>query len=153
MPKEDTDQDGLEDAEDGCVNTPGPKENNGCPVLSDADQELIRKTAAEILFLEPGVELKPSSYSSLEELARWLVAQPAALLMITAHTDSEGAQNDKMTLSKERAESVRQFLISKNINPLRVTTAYFGGAKPIADNNSAEGRLRNNRVELTVKFK
>ena len=152
-PKEDTDQDGLEDAEDGCVNTPGPKENHGCPVLSDADQELIRKTAAEILFIEPGVELKPTSYSPLEELARWLEAHPAALLLVSAHTDSEGAQTDKITLSKERAESVRQFLISKNINPLRVTTAYYGGAKPVADNNTPEGRLRNNRVELAIKFK
>lgn len=152
-PKEDTDQDGLEDADDACVTTPGPKENNGCPVLSDADQELFRKTAADIIFIEPGVELKPTSYSSLEDLARWFEAHPAALLRVSAHTDSEGAASDKLTLSKERAEAVRQFLITKGINPLRVSSEYFGGSKPIADNNTPEGRMRNNRVELTVKFK
>jgi len=152
-PKEDTDQDGLEDADDACVYTPGPKENKGCPVLSDTDQELFRKTATEILFIEPGAELNATSYSPLEELARWLEAHPAALLLVSAHTDSEGPQNEKLTLSKERAEAVRQFLISKSINPLRVSTEYFGGTKPIADNNTPEGRLRNNRVELSVKFK
>jgi OOP family OmpA-OmpF porin len=76
-----------------------------------------------------------------------------ANLSLSSHTDNEGPEVGRIQISKERAESVKQFLINKNVSPLKINYEYFGSSKPIADNNTVEGRKRNNRIEFKIKFK
>mgnify|MGYP000877739256 CR=1 FL=1 len=66
------------------------------------------------------------------------------------HTDSSGADEYNMTLSKNRANSVTTFMTSKGLDTARFTTKWFGEEQPIADNATPEGRAKNRRVNLAI---
>lgn len=152
-PDNDSDNDGLSDFEDDCVLTSGPKENKGCPLITDDILQLIENTSNNLKFLNNSAEIDPSSFIFLEKLANWMNSQPNILLKLLSHTDNEGTESIQLQKSKERAESVKQYLINKNVSPLKISYEYFGSSKPIANNNLPEGRAKNNRVEFKVKFK
>ena len=57
-----------------------------------------------------------------------------------------------LSLSKRRAEAVEAYLIAKGVSKARMTVKYFGETTPIADNNTAEGRQKNRRVEMKIVF-
>ena len=67
---------------------------------------------------------------------------------ISGHTDSRGTRARNMTLSKERAESVKSWLVSNGIESSRIETEGYGPDKPIDTNDTDEGRLRNRRIEF-----
>jgi OOP family OmpA-OmpF porin len=66
------------------------------------------------------------------------------------HTDSTGTEEHNIRLSLERAGSVKQYLINKGINPLRIKAVGYGSSVPIADNLQEEGRALNRRTELKL---
>lgn len=70
---------------------------------------------------------------------------------VAGHTDSRGSDEYNMVLSMERAEAVRNYLISKGIAADRLTSKGYGESQPIADNNTDEGRFKNRRVELIAQ--
>jgi len=70
---------------------------------------------------------------------------------VAGHTDSRGSEQYNMKLSQRRAETVRNYLISKGIAADRLTAKGYGEAQPIADNATEEGRFKNRRVELIEK--
>lgn len=70
---------------------------------------------------------------------------------VAGHTDSRGSDQYNMRLSQQRAETVRNYLISKGIAADRLTAKGYGESQPIADNATEEGRFRNRRVELIEK--
>ncbi|NBX79726.1 MAG: OmpA family protein [Flavobacteriales bacterium] len=149
-PLKDTDNDGTLDKDDDCPNTPGPKTNKGCPVIEQEIVEVL-KTAFDALEFETAKDIiKDESKPSLDELAEVLVKKAAWKLDITGHTDNVGDDNKNMALSKKRAESLKNYLISKGIDASRLNTFYFGETKPIADNNTPEGRKKNRRVEMKI---
>jgi outer membrane protein OmpA-like peptidoglycan-associated protein len=152
-PNADTDGDGLFDKDDDCIFTSGPSENKGCPAFQEDEKQLISNASTSVAFEDQTTELKSSSYQSLDDLAAWLKSREQIVVKISSHTDNEGSETAKMRLSEERARVVKDFLANKGVNPLRISTAFFGGTKPIADNNTAEGRKQNNRIELLVKYK
>ena len=78
--------------------------------------------------------------------------KPTWKLEITGHTDSQGDDTANMLLSKKRAESVKAYLVSQGIDPTRFITLYFGETKPIASNDTTDGRQKNRRVEMKVVF-
>jgi OmpA-OmpF porin, OOP family len=82
-----------------------------------------------------------------------LLDNPDYNVLISGHTDNAGnkARNEK--LSKARAESVKAYLVSKRVSGDRLSTEGFGDAKPIAPNDTAEGRTQNRRIEFTVTKK
>jgi outer membrane protein OmpA-like peptidoglycan-associated protein len=69
---------------------------------------------------------------------------------IEGHTDNRGTNEHNMTLSKERAKSVRDYLVSQGIDPKRLETEGYGETKPIADNGTDDGRYKNRRVEFVI---
>ena len=151
-PYQDTDEDGVLDKDDKCPNTPGPVANEGCPEIEQEVQEIL-KTAFENLEFETGKDvIKDESIPSLTELADVLVKKPEWKLQIAGHTDNVGAAQSNLVLSKKRSEAVKRFMVSKGIDAERLTALYFGETDPIADNNTAEGRQKNRRVEMTIIF-
>ncbi len=71
-----------------------------------------------------------------------------ANIEVAGHTDSRGSDEYNMTLSQQRAEAVRNYLISKGIAADRLTAKGYGESQPVADNATDEGRFKNRRVEL-----
>jgi outer membrane protein OmpA-like peptidoglycan-associated protein len=95
--------------------------------------------------------LKPESRPTLDEIARLLRAQPQLAVVIVGHTDSQGAYDHNMDLSRRRAEAVAQALVSSyQIARTRLRTAGVGFLAPVGSNATDEGRTLNRRVELVA---
>jgi OOP family OmpA-OmpF porin len=72
-------------------------------------------------------------------------------LEVGGHTDSDGNDAANLSLSQRRAETVKKYLVDKGLDAARFTTKGYGETKPIADNNTADGKQRNRRIEFQVK--
>jgi outer membrane protein OmpA-like peptidoglycan-associated protein len=94
--------------------------------------------------------LAPSGSALLDELIASIRSEPTARLRIDGYTDSSGDPQFNLDLSRSRAEAVRAYLIGQGIDPARIEARGYGAERPIADNATAEGRLRNRRVEFTA---
>lgn len=96
--------------------------------------------------------IRPQSKAVLDQIGALLTADAGLKLEIQGHTDNVGAPTANLTLSQQRAEAVRKYLVDTHrIAPARLTTAGFGDTKPVADNKTDEGRAKNRRVELHRK--
>jgi outer membrane protein OmpA-like peptidoglycan-associated protein len=151
-PWPDTDGDGLYDKDDDCPTIPGVIENRGCPKIAKEEQEILN-TAFENLEFESGkAVILATSFKSLDDLAALLIKKPEWKLQIAGHTDNKGDAKKNMTLSKNRAESVKKYLASKGVDAARLKPEWYGQTKPIATNATSEGRQKNRRVEMNVIF-
>lgn len=151
-PYSDLDGDGVLDKDDRCPQTPGPVDNEGCPVIEEEEQEVLN-TAFDALEFETGKDIiKATSYASLNELAELMVKKEGWKLQISGHTDSQGSDAANMSLSEKRAKAVGTYLESRGVKTDQLIVQWFGETQPIADNATAEGRAKNRRVEMEVKF-
>ncbi|HYM21058.1 MAG TPA: OmpA family protein [Candidatus Kapabacteria bacterium] len=94
--------------------------------------------------------LHEESNAVLDRLVVMLKQQPAITLEISGHTDNKGSESLNQKLSQARAISVRNYLIAKGIAKSRITAKGFGASKPIATNDTEDGRQQNRRVEFTI---
>ncbi len=94
--------------------------------------------------------LRPESRVELERVRLLLQAQPALTLTIAGHTDSDADDAHNQRLSRDRAEAVRSWLIDAGIAPERLAARGYGESKPVATNETEEGRQRNRRVEIVI---
>jgi len=94
--------------------------------------------------------LKPESKAELELLVQFLKENPDIHLEIQGHTDNTGTYVHNLTLSENRAKAVYKFLINKNISAKRLTYKGFADKKPIADNNTKQGRALNRRTAFKI---
>jgi outer membrane protein OmpA-like peptidoglycan-associated protein len=93
----------------------------------------------------------PDSFTLLDEVARVLVANPQiARVRVEGHTDSKGKPAYNTRLSKRRAAMVRGFLVKRGVEEGRLLAHGFGPERPIASNDTEEGRSRNRRVEFVI---
>ena len=95
-------------------------------------------------------ELSPTSQTELDKLVILLTENPTLRIEISGHTDNVGKAEANLLLSDNRAQSVVEYLISKKIDPKRLTHKGYGLTKPIADNSTEEGRAQNRRTEMRV---
>ena len=102
-----------------------------------------------ILFDTDSYKIKAESFKTLKEIGELLEDDPKLRLSIEGHTDSDGSDEHNLTLSQNRANSVRDYLISTyKISPNRLEAKGWGESKPIDTNKTAEGKANNRRVEL-----
>jgi outer membrane protein OmpA-like peptidoglycan-associated protein len=94
--------------------------------------------------------LRSESYPELDRLVELLNKFPTVRIEISGHTDNKGSLTTNKRLSKARAESVVNFLIKKGIPASRLEFEGYAYLQPISDNNTAEGRQKNRRVEFKV---
>lgn len=152
-PYKDTDGDGVLDKDDDCPTTFGEKDNRGCPKLAKKELEII-KYAFDNLEFETGKDIiRPSSFISLNGLAKLLVDKPSYGLKIEGHTDSDGDDQSNLILSQKRAEAVKRYLIGRGVDGSKLETEGFGETRPLADNKTKEGKQKNRRVEMKIVFK
>lgn len=103
----------------------------------------------EILFDTNKATIKPSSEAVLTELGEALKSATDFKVMIIGHTDGDGKEADNQKLSEKRAESVKNYLVSKfGIEASRMQTSGKGESQPLGDNATEEGKAQNRRVEF-----
>lgn len=153
----DLDKDGVADINDKCPEVFGLANLDGCPeikqptLVNENLKKLVKESRKGIQFETGSAVLKPSSYIVLDKIAGELVANPQLKFVINGHTDNKGNPAKNLVLSKNRAKSVANYLISKGIDAKRITSNGFGGSKPIAQNTTEAGRALNRRVDLIIK--
>ncbi|RYY55024.1 MAG: OmpA family protein [Chitinophagaceae bacterium] len=163
----DDDRDGVANKFDKCAGTPSGTvvDGAGCPIAMPAPvivnpvTEKVIVTAEDRRVLDDAIKdlefdlgkstLKESSNSALDKVAAVLM-QKNFTLKLAGHTDNIGSAAANMKLSKERAESVKAYLVGKGANASRIEATGYGAAQPIESNKTAEGRQKNRRVEFTM---
>jgi outer membrane protein OmpA-like peptidoglycan-associated protein len=168
--KADTDEDGLTDYEEitqymtnpraadtdkGSVND-GEEVAAGTKPLDPRDDVLDLSVGASfslegILFETAKATILTESLPILEKAYTALAANPDVKVLITGHTDSVGNDASNMTLSLDRANSVRNWLIEKGIDATRIRAEGRGETMPRATNDTEEGRAQNRRIEFVVE--
>ncbi|MBX3256013.1 MAG: OmpA family protein [Chitinophagaceae bacterium] len=94
--------------------------------------------------------LRPESFVELDRVVKLLTENPGIEIEMSAHTDSKGSDQYNFTLSDNRARSVMDYILSKGIASSRITSKGYGESKPVATNETDEGRQLNRRVEFTI---
>jgi outer membrane protein OmpA-like peptidoglycan-associated protein len=94
--------------------------------------------------------LRPESISELRHMIRFMQDYPKLKIEISGHTDSLGTEEINRKLSQDRAEAVREYLVSHGVHTTRITARGYGASKPVAPNDTEEGRQRNRRTEFRI---
>ena len=149
-PEVDSDGDGVPDSRDKCPDTPkGIRvDSDGCPIK--IEQKISITLLIEFDFDKAVV--KPIYHNDIEKVANFMKAYPDKNVELEGHTDSIGTDEYNKKLSIRRAESVKKYLVEKFGAPAsRITTVGFGESKPVATNDTPEGRQKNRRVVALIE--
>jgi outer membrane protein OmpA-like peptidoglycan-associated protein len=121
---------------------------SGIDVSDQGDGILLN--LPDVTFAVDSTEISPSFQTALDKVAQSMVQYPNSLIDVYGHTDSTGSDAYNLDLSKRRADAVARYLISRGVSSARIQTQGMGEGYAVADNNTAEGRARNRRVEVKI---
>lgn len=133
--------------------TPAPKAPTEEALMQEqADLDAaMSKLSGDVLFDTGKATLKPEAQTFLASVADILKKNAGGRVEVGGHTDSKGNEASNKTLSEQRANAVRAFLTTKGVPVGSLTAKGFGSSKPVADNNTDEGRAKNRRITLVVQ--
>ena len=123
---------------------------SAAPIFVDNTEAGIRLTIQNLQFKADSAELLPGEEKRLDQIAEILQLAEGAQFLIEGHTADTGYEAGEMKLSKERADSIVAALSARGIGSERFICKGSGGKKPIASNDTAEGKALNRRVEITI---
>lgn len=103
-----------------------------------------------ITFAFNDATLNPAFTSTLDKVARTLIEYNQTTIVLSGHTDSVGSDAYNFNLSRQRADSVARYLMSRGVPPSRISVQGYGKSYPIASNDTDAGRAQNRRVELSI---
>jgi OOP family OmpA-OmpF porin len=153
-PAGDRDGDGVEDGADRCPDEAetknGFEDGDGCPDEVPAPLQKLTGAIEGISFEFGSATIAASSNPTLDEAARVLAEHPDVAVEIQGHTDNSGPRQHNVSLSQQRADAVKQGLVKRGIAESRLKAVGYGPDKPIADNATREGRIKNRRVEIVL---
>jgi len=153
-PDPDNDKDGIPDEKDKCPNEAetknGYQDEDGCPDEVPAPVKKFTGVVKGINFRRNSADIKASSFPLLKEAVSVFKEYPTLRVEISGHTSDEGKRDFNMKLSRKRAEAVKAFLVSAGIDESRIGTVGHGPDKPIADNETKEGKEKNRRIEFRL---
>ena len=137
----DRDKDGVLDNQDACPETPlgAVVDAGGCWILTGVN------------FENNSAELVMTSNSILDRVVKVLKKNSSVKIIVAGHTDGRGDAAYNKSLSQRRAEAVKAYLVGKGISADRLDAEGYGLTRPIASNDTREGRAKNRRVELSAK--
>ncbi len=112
---------------------------------------MVITLSGSVLFASAKWQLLPTAQAKLNDVAAALTKEdPTSKMVVEGHTDSQGTVASNQELSQQRAQAVRDYLVTRGIATDRITAAGAGSSRSIADNASPEGRANNRRVEIVV---
>ena len=142
----DVDADGIPDSKDACPTVKGTAQYNGCPPPSE-----MMPMGSAIQFEFDSSVLRTDAYPMLDKLSSDLKSNSSARIQLDGHASSEGTTEYNMTLSRDRANSVKTYLVNSGVAASRISTTAFGESRPVASNATEEGRMQNRRVEFRMQ--
>jgi len=110
----------------------------------------LKANLADVLFATGKFELQPTAREALAKFSGIVLAHPGLKMQVEGYTDSVGGDTFNQTLSENRANSVRAYLIAQGIDPTGITAVGFGKSNPVASNDNSAGRQQNRRVEIII---
>jgi outer membrane protein OmpA-like peptidoglycan-associated protein len=120
-------------------------------VLTSGDKLVVRLHG--FTFPVGSAEIRPEDYSLLTKVQRVLREFPDTPVMIEGHTDSQGNDDLNQSLSQRRAIAVREYLLANMaLSADRITAVGFGESRPVASNQTAEGRAQNRRIDVVLSL-
>jgi OmpA-OmpF porin, OOP family len=155
------DDDGCPDCDDDGDTVPEcPRRADSCPGRAGRPPDGcpfkgVMVGDSRILLGEPvrfvgAAAIRPTSYELLDEVARVLEANPRLRVRVEAHTAGTGPPRRNLRTSQLRAAAVKRYLVARGISANRITSAGYGGTRPIAENTTPRGRWQNRRVEFVI---
>lgn len=125
--------------------------NNGLRVVASEQSVLDAALANRIIEFESGkATLTESGQGILDQMSAALQKLKDKKVEVIGHTDNAGSRAHNLALSQARAEAVKTYVIGKGVVAANISVSGEGPDRPVADNNSAEGRARNRRIEFKV---
>ena len=149
-PWADNDKDGIKNTEDSCIDEAGPKENNGCPTKPADFMKFIESDMNKFLFSTDSSELNSGNKITLEMVKGLLGKYPKTSITIEGHASSDGSSNYNQKLSVQRSITIKEYLISKSIDAKRLNIKGYGESQIIGDNNTEKGRADSRRANLKI---
>jgi outer membrane protein OmpA-like peptidoglycan-associated protein len=110
----------------------------------------LKVNMADVLFDFGKYDLKPPAREALAKMSGIIIAHPGLKLAVEGYTDSIGSDTFNLTLSQNRADTVRAYLVNQGLDPNMVTATGYGKSSPVASNDTSEGRQQNRRVEIII---
>ena len=121
--------------------------------VKEEERGTVITLSGSVLFPSDQATLLPEAQTRLGQVSDALLATKERNITVEGHTDARGSESHNLDLSQRRAEAVRAFLVQRGYEPDKIQARGIGKARPVADNNSAEGRANNRRVEIVVQPK
>jgi outer membrane protein OmpA-like peptidoglycan-associated protein len=118
--------------------------------VKEEPRGLVITLSGAVLFASGQSVLLPAAQSALNNVAEALKATPNRAIRVEGHTDSQGTVQSNVDLSQRRGDAVRRYLVSRGIPEAGISASGMGQDHPVADNNTADGRANNRRVEIVL---
>jgi outer membrane protein OmpA-like peptidoglycan-associated protein len=163
----DTDNDGVSDADEVNKHKTDPTKadsdggtiNDGAEIARgtnplDANDDVVKIEIGKAMVLEGitfktgSAEVTKESEPALDKAYQTMKENPTIVVQIVGHTDNSGKRSSNLKLSQRRADSVRNYLVNKGIEPARISAVGKGPDQPIAPNNTKENKAKNRRIEF-----
>jgi len=125
-------------------------EGTGVDVTETPGGDGILVNFPEVTFAVDSTTISPQMRDTLDGVAQSMIDYPNSLIDVMGHTDSTGSEQYNLDLSRRRAESVSNYLVSRGIARARIETIGYGEQYPVGDNTTAAGRSENRRVEIRI---
>lgn len=100
-----------------------------------------------VVFATGSAKIQPESFARLDSVVEYMTHKPSARIEVSGHTDNVGNPRSNLKLSEARAKAVKDYLVSKGIEGARIEAVGYGDARPVASNDTDQGRGRNRRIE------
>jgi len=126
--------------------------NGGYPYIANMDEMVVdgKIYTDPIFFIQSTATVKTESYPALNKLVRTLAKHWKISITVEGHTDDQGEPEQLVELSEQRAKSIKSYLISKGISPMRIDAVGVGDQKPLNDTRTDALRQKNRRVEVII---
>jgi OOP family OmpA-OmpF porin len=126
----------------------------------DANKSIIRNikltpkgetiVLEDLIFAQGKSAIDSKSYASLNEIAQMMKENTTMEIQLEGHTDNIGSPKANLSLSQDRVNAVKKYLVSKGIKKTRIQTKAFGGERPLANEMTPDARVKNRRVEMRI---
>ncbi|MCS6627437.1 OmpA family protein [Roseibacterium beibuensis] len=123
---------------------------SGVGVARQGDN-LVLRMPSDVTFASNQSSINPAFYATLDDVSAVLNRYDQSVVDIIGHADSDGAEDYNLNLSRERASSVAQYLVSRNVLADRLYVDGRGESQPVATNATAAGKAQNRRVEILIR--